>query len=200
MTTTERLPSVVAANWVPGPERGQWTYADYAAIPDEGKYYEVVRGVLYMSPAPTPEHQDISGEIFGYLRQFVKLAGLGRVFAEPTDVELSPGDIVRPDVLVILNEHLGRIELSHIVGAPDLVVEILSPGTMRHDLKGKLEAYERAQVPEYWIVSPGEQVIELLVLENRVYQSPGVFQGSAVLPSRIVPGWAIPVERLFAFV
>lgn len=200
VTTTERLPAVVPANWVPGPPQGQWTYADYAAIPDDGKIYEVVKGVLYMSPAPTPGHQSVSLEIAGYLRQCVQMAGLGRVFIAPTDVELGPGDVVQPDVFVLLNEHLGQIERSCIVGAPDLVVEILSPGTWRHDLHGKLDAYARAQVPEYWIVSASEQVVELLVLENETYQSLGVFQGEAILPSRIVPDWSVTVARLFAYV
>lgn len=200
MTTIERLPAVVPANWVPGPPQGQWTYNDYAAIPDDGKRYEVVKGVLYMSPAPTPGHQGIKGEIFAYLRQFVQLAGLGRVLDAPTDVELNPGDIVQPDVLVLLNEHLDQIGSTRVFGAPDLVVEVLSPGTMSHDMHGKRDAYERAQVPEYWIVSPGEQVVELFVLEGGVYQSLGVFQGSAILPSLVVPGWSVPVERFFAFI
>ena len=199
MTTAERLPVVVRADWVPGPPQGQWTYADYAAIPDDGKCYEVVKGILYMSPSPTPDHQGISSQLVIYLGQAVQLAGSGRVFHEPTDVELSPGDIVKPDVFVILNKHREQITSKRIVGAPDLVVEILSPGTWRHDLREKLDAYAEAGVPEYWIVSPGEQVVELYVLEHGTYQSLGVFQGAAVLPSRIVPDWSVPVEQFFAF-
>jgi Uma2 family endonuclease len=199
MTTAERLPTVVRADWVPGPPQGQWTYADYAAIPDDGKCYEVVKGILYMSPSPIPDHQNVSLEVAAYLRQHVKLTRRGQVFTESTDVELNPGDIVKPDVLVVLNEHYERITSKRIVGAPDLVVEILSPGTWRHDLREKLDAYAEAGVPEYWIVSPGEQVVELFVLENGAYQSLGVFQGAAVLPSRIVPDWSVPVEQFFAF-
>lgn len=199
MTTTERLPAVVPANWVPGPPQGQWTYADYAAIPDDGKRYEVVKGVLYMTPAPSTGHQGAAFEVAAYLRQCVQMAGLGRVFISPTDVELSSGNVVQPDVFAILNEHLDKITSSHVIGAPDLVVEVLSPGTMSHDIRGKRDAYERAQVPEYWIVSPGEQVVELLALENGVYQSLGVYHGSAILPSRVVPGWSVAVEQLFAF-
>ncbi len=199
MTTTARDTTVVPADWVPGPPQGQWTYADYAALPDEGKRYEVVKGVLYMSPAPNLGHQGIVGEIFVHLHRFVQMAGLGRVFVAPADVELSVGNVVQPDVFIVLNEHLDRMAHSRLIGAPDLVVEVLSPGTMRHDLRAKLGAYERARVSEYWIVSPGEQVVELLVFEGGVYQSLGVFQGADVLPSRIVPGWSIPVERLFAF-
>ncbi len=83
MTTVARLPVVVPADWVPGPLQGRWSYRDYAAIPDDGQHYEVVKGVLYMTPAPSPGHQDIVVEIVGYLRQYVKMAGLGRVFVAP---------------------------------------------------------------------------------------------------------------------
>ena len=199
MMATERLSTVVPANWVSGPPQGQWTYAEYAAIPDDGECYEIVKGVLYMSPAPTPEHQSVSSQLVMYLCQLVQIAGLGRVFAEPTDVELSPGDIVRPDVFVVLKEHFDRIRKTRIVGAPDLVVEIASPATWRHDLREKLDAYARAQVQEYWIVNPGERVVELLVLEDQTYRSLGVFQGQAILPSEVVPNWSVPVEQLFAY-
>lgn len=152
-----------------------------------------------MSPAPTPGHQSISVRLVAFLFQFVELTGLGRVLHAPTDVELAPGDVVQPGVFVLLNEHLAQIEHSRIVGAPDLVIEILSPGTWRHDLHEKLDAYARAQVPEYWIVSASEQVVELLVLEGGDYQSLGIFQGEAILPSRIVPDLPVKVEQFFAY-
>lgn len=199
MTTTANESTVVRADWVPGPPQGQWTYADYAASPDDGRRYEVVKGVLYMRPAPKLGHQGIGLEVAAYLRQFVQMTGAGRVFIAPADVELSPGDIVQPDVFVILNEHLDRMTFSRLIGAPDLVVEVLSPGTKSHDLYRKRDAYERAHVPEYWIVNPREQVVEVFVLENEVYQSLGTFHGEAIPPSRIVPNWLIPIGKLFAF-
>jgi len=197
MTTTARFPTVVPADWVPGPPQGQWTYADYAAIPDDGKRYEVLKGVLYMSPAPTPDHQSISVRLVAFLFQFVEAMGLGRIFHAPTDVELAPGDIVQPDVFVLLNANLGQIGEKRVFGGPDLVAEILSPSTMSNDLHGKRDAYERAQVPEYWAVNPGERVIELFVLTDGSYRSLGAFQGDDVLPTQIVVGWPIPVERIF---
>lgn len=199
MATMAKTPTVVPADWVVGPTQGQWTYADYAALPDDGQHYEVVKGVLYMSPAPTPGHQGISFEIAVYLRQFVQMTGLGRVFVAPTDVELGPRDIVQPDVFVLLNKNLGQIGRTRITGAPDLVVEVLSPGTMRHDLREKLDAYARAKVPEYWIVNPSEHVVELLVLEKTGYHSLGAFQDDEVLSSRVVRDWPIAVEQFFAF-
>src|SRR5215469_9568347 len=98
MTTAAPRTTVTPADWVPGPRQGQWTYADYAAIPDDGQRYEVVNGVLYLSLVPNIEHQEVSGEVVAYLREFVKLAGRGKVFAAPSDVELDLGDVVQPDV------------------------------------------------------------------------------------------------------
>ncbi len=199
MTTLERLSVVVPADWVPGPEQGRWTYADYVAIPEDGHRYEIVNGVLYMAPAPSLGHQGIVGEIFAYLRNFVQMTGLGRVFMAPADVELSHKTVVQPDVFVVLNEHLDRMAGSHLIGAPDLVVEIASPSTARHDLREKQDAYARAGVAEYWIVTPGEQVVEVLVLEDGFYSSLGVFRGRAVLPSRVVSDMPVRVEQFFAF-
>jgi Uma2 family endonuclease len=199
MTTVERLAVVVPADWVPGPKQGQWTYADYAAIPEDGNRYEVVNGVLYMAPAPSLGHQGIALEIAAYLRDGLQMTGLGRVFIAPADVELSYNNIVQPDVFVVLNEHLDRLAGSRLIGAPDLAIEIASPSTARHDLREKQDAYARAGVSEYWVVTPGEQVVELLVLENGLYSSLGVFHGQAVLPSRIVPNMSVRVEQFFAF-
>ncbi len=127
MTTTEKLPMVTRADWVPGPKQGWWTYSDYAALPDDGRQYEIVNGVLYMAPSPSTEHQKIAGRFFYYLFTHVELAGLGSVLSAPTDVVLSPIDVFQPDVLVILNAGLEKIKELQVIGAPDLVVEVASP-------------------------------------------------------------------------
>jgi Uma2 family endonuclease len=142
----ERQTMLTPADWVPGPGQGNWTYASYAALPEDGRRYEVVDGVLYMSPSPSDTHQNVSIWLSHYLVIHVKLAGLGQVRAAPFDVELAPRTIVQPDIMVILNEHLSRITSTHIKGAPDLVVEILSPGTASHDRSGKKRAYAQANV------------------------------------------------------
>ena len=87
MTTIARLPAVVPANWIAGPKQGQWTYTEYMALPNDGQHYEVVNGVLYMSPAPSMGYQGVALEIAAYLRQSVQMSGLGRVYIAPTDVE-----------------------------------------------------------------------------------------------------------------
>lgn len=197
MATAEELSVVMPADWVAGPQQGRWTYEDYAAIPEDGRRYEVVNGVLYMSPSPNVRHQAIVGEIFAYLRDFVRSGGLGRVFMAPLDVELSEGNVVQPAVFVVLKQHRDRIRTNRIVGAPDLVVEIASPGTARHDQHAKLDAYVSASVPKYWVVNPDTQTVKVLRLENRVYRSLGIFSGRAMLPSQILPDLPVSIEQFF---
>jgi Uma2 family endonuclease len=133
-----------------------------------------------------------------YLTQYVALTGLGRVFSAPLDVELAPNRVVQPDVLVLLNKNLEKIAARRIVGAPDLVVEVVSPGTALYDRLNKFEAYAQAEVEEYWIVHPEMQTVELLVLRNGTYSSLGFLRGKNVLLSRVVPGTAsISVEQFF---
>jgi len=175
MTTIEKLAVVMPASWVPGPKQGQWSSKDYASVPEDGHRYEVVNGVLYMSPAPSLGHQRIVGWIFYYLVTHVDLPGLGQIYQAPTDVELSPGDVVQPDVFVVLNPHLDRVTPSRLIGAPDLVVEVASPSTARHDLSEKLYGYARAGVPEYWVVNPDAQTVEILIWQNWGYSSLGLF-------------------------
>ncbi|MBO0779868.1 MAG: Uma2 family endonuclease, partial [Ktedonobacteraceae bacterium] len=114
---------MVRADWVPGPQQGSWTYRDYATIPDDGRRYEVVRGVLYMPPSPDVEHQRTAGEIFALIRDFVRPMQMGEVFVAPLDVELEQDTVVQPDVFVILKEHADRVGRKRIIGAPDLAVE-----------------------------------------------------------------------------
>ncbi len=189
---------VTPADWVPGPPQGSWTYEDYAALPDDGLRYEIVNGVLVMAPAPTPEHQDIVGEIYVALRAYVKLAGLGRVFMGPLDVQLSPENTFQPDLVVLLNAHLERVTEKKISGAPDLAVEIASPSTAAYDRLTKYEKYAQAGITEYWIVKPTSRAIEVLVLERGEYRSLGVFSEQATLPSRVIPGLPVRVEQFFA--
>jgi Uma2 family endonuclease len=186
------------ADWVPGPGQGNWTYAYYAALPEDGHRYEIVDGVLYMSPSPSDAHQNVSVWLSHYLVIHVKLAGLGQVRAAPFDVELAPHTIVQPDIMVILNEHLSRITSTCIKGAPDLVVEILSPGTASYDRTGKQRAYAQAHVMEYWLVDPDEETIEVLNLVGETYQQMIRFRGDDALISQVVSTIAeVPVRQFF---
>jgi len=197
-TTSDRLPVAASADWIPGPKQGQWTYNAYANLPDDGQRYEVVNGVLFMTPSPGIAHQKISGRFFYHLFTHIEVAGLGTVLAAPTDVILSPKDVFQPDVFVVLNAGLEKIKELHVVGAPDLVVEITSPSTAIHDRNRKYRVYAKAGVPEYWIAEPATRTVEVLVLEAGEYRSLGIFRGQATLPSRVLPELPVHVEQFFA--
>jgi Uma2 family endonuclease len=196
--TFDKIPVVAPAEGVPGPEQGFWTYDDYAALPDDGKRYEIVNGVLYMSPSPSWPHQEIVGEIFAYLRAHTRATGIGGAFMAPLDVELAPNNTFQPDIVVLLKASRRKLKARHIIGAPELVVEIISPTSETHDRYRKLAAYARAGVPEYWIVDPDSRTVEVLLLESGKYLSRGVYRGKATLPSLVVPGLAVEVEQFFA--
>lgn len=200
MTTIERPHVVISANWVQGPAQGEWTYHHYATLPDDGQRYEIIDGVLYMTPALSSSHQTVAFRIARYLAKYIEDRDLGQVFVSPIDVELSPRMVLQPDVLVLLNTNEVQILPSHILGTPDLVVEVSSPSTAGHDRREKQDAYARTGVVEYWIVDPLAWTIELLLLEGKAYHSQGVFSGSQTLPSVIVPPLKeeVQVEQFFA--
>jgi Uma2 family endonuclease len=199
MTTSfDRLPTVTPASWIPGPGQGHWTYNDYAALPDDGKRYEIVNGVLYMTPSPTGPHQDAVGRFYAYLLTHVETAGLGKIRIAPFDVELAPDVVVQPDVFVVLKANFDKITKTRIIGAPDLVIEVSSPSTVGYDRREKQDAYASAGVPEYWVAHPTEREVEVLVLENGKYRSLGIFEGHATLPSQVLAGLPVQVEQFFA--
>ena len=197
MTTSEKLSVVLPADWVPGPPQGSWTYDDYAALADDGWRYEIVNGVLIMAPAPSPEHQSIAVRIAYYMFPFIDLAGIGKLFTAPIDVDLGPKNVFQPDVVVVLNAHLDRVAAKKIVGAPDLVVEVVSPGSGVMDRIAKYAVYARAGIPEYWIVKPERQTVEVFVLEDGEYRLLGIFSGQQTIPSRVVPELPARVEQFF---
>jgi len=192
----DTMPMIIRAEGVPGPKQGAWTYNDYAAL-DDGKRYEIVNGVLFLIPTPWLLHQRVVGEVFIYLFDHVTSADLGEVVIGPIDVELAPDVVLQPDIVVMLNTGPGKITDTHFIGAPDLVIEVSSPGTIGYERREKQDAYARGGVPEYWIVNPEAQTIELLVLEAGEYRSLGIFRGQAKLPSQVVPNLPVRVEQLF---
>jgi len=198
MTVTQTLPMTIRADHVSGCKQGRWTYAKYAAIPDDGNRYEVVDGVLYMTPSPNLGHQGSVTHFTAHLFAHVEVPGLGRVFPAPCDVELASRVVVQPDVVVVLNSNASIMTPSRIIGAPDLVIEIASPGTASYDRRTKQDAYARAGVPEYWIADPSSRTVEVLRLEGNAYQSLGIFEGESTLPSRVLPDLPVQVSQFFA--
>jgi Uma2 family endonuclease len=199
MTAVPEILAVTArASGVAGPAQGCWTYEDYAALPADGNRYEIIDGVLYVTPAPNTAHQAAVTLLTMFSTSYVQLTKMGVVFVSPYDVPLSTdSDTVQPDILVVLNEHRERITPSRLEGAPDLVVEVSSPSTATYDRREKMDAYARAGVPEYWLVDPIAERVELLHFEKGAYVSAGVYGGGAALPSRVLPAFPVEVERFF---
>ena len=145
------------------------TYRDYVCFPDDGMRHEIIDGDHYMNAAPSTYHQAVSRRIQFQLYSQIELAELGEVIDAPVDVELSPFDIVQPDLVIVL---AGRkiITPTKVKGVPDHLIEILSPSSDRNDRELKFSLYQRVGVPEYWIVDPLEHQVHQFRLANQRYQ------------------------------
>ncbi|GAC1374177.1 MAG: Uma2 family endonuclease [Ktedonobacteraceae bacterium] len=148
-------------------------------------------------PSADELHQKASIRIAHYLFSYVELEGRGRVYTAPFDVEICTNVVVQPDVLVILSANEQNIAHTHITGAPDLIVEILSPGSMSYDRSIKYATYARAGVKEYWLADPHRHTLEVLVLEKAAYFSMGIFREQEIPRSRIIPHLPVPIKALF---
>lgn len=175
------------------------TYRDLLETPDDGRRYELIEGEVIVSPAPSAEHQRI-------LRQVVRLllramdAGYGLAYFAPIHVifDLAEHNTAEPDAFFILAERRHIITKSVVRGAPDLVVEVLSPSTRTHDRRTKHQLYARFGVPYYWIFDPELQVVQVFVLADGVYAEPRVLSGDDVLGCPLFPGVTTTIAEIFA--
>lgn len=172
------------------------TYADYEKIPADSHRHEIIDGEWFMTPAPNLDHQTVVVNLTALLRDYVAGRKMGRVFVAPTDVVLSKNDIVQPDVLFVSKERLSVLGSRNLQGAPDLVVEVVSPSTAAIDRGVKLGLYDRGGVREYWIVDPSGKTVEIHEFGSprrvRVYKEGESF-GSALLS-----GLTICLDEIFS--
>lgn len=177
------------------------TYDDYVLIPDDGQRHEIIDGEHYVSPAPFLPHQDLVTELVAWLRPFAKRNGLGRVLVAPTDVLLSKHDIVQPDILFISreNETARTATGKHILGAPDLAVEVLSASTRRLDENIKLDLYDRAGVREYWMFNAAQRSVRVYRRQDGRLLLAAELSAAAgdVLTTPLLPGLEIPLAEIF---
>jgi Uma2 family endonuclease len=196
-TSPANLEVITPADWIPGPTQGGWTYTEYLTLPDDGQRYEIANGVLLLTPSSTGPHQDTIGEVFFHLQSHIKLARLGLVIQAPFVVELSAKDVFQPDIFVVMNAHLDRIQEGKLVGAPDLVVEVSTPGTIAFDRLTRYDTYEYSGVLEYWILNLERRTVEVFVLEGDEYHSFGTFQGDQKVPSQLISWLSVRVDQFF---
>jgi Uma2 family endonuclease len=180
-------------------EESGYTYAEYLEW-DDGKRYELIDGVAYMMASPSTNHQIVSGEIFRQFSNFL-LGKTCRVFAAPLDVRLFPqkdfsdDTVVQPDLLVVCDKTM--LDKRGCNGAPDLIIEILSPSNDHSGMFKKFQKYLQAGVREYWIVDPDSRMIQVNILDKGCYVS-NVYDGNAVVPVSVLPGLGIDLNALWS--
>ena len=177
--------------------RVKLTYADYLNAPDDARY-ELLDGELIMSPAPNRLHQDSLLDLGVDLKLLMRRVAIGYIFVAPFDVVLSNTDVVQPDIMFVSNARAHIITDANIRGAPDLVVEILSPGTAERDRTFKRDLYARHGVKEYWMVDTELRRIYQLMLDADEFRLAGVFGMGDTLVSPTLGGYALNVSDVFA--
>ena len=176
------------------------TYEDYVELPNDGKRYEILDGELFVTPAPSTRHQKVLGNLFLQLAIYVRQRELGEVLLAPCDVLLAVHDIVQPDLLFVAREHAERIEAANVKGAPDLLVEVLSPTTRRIDERTKRDRYRATGVAEYWLVDAEFETIKVYRwagesgrVEPELYE----LERGDLLTTPLLPGLELPLRAVF---
>ena len=173
------------------------TADELARFPKDGKRREVVDGKTHITHSPTLDHQEVTARVNALLRDRVIPGHFGRVVLGPIDVRFSDQDLVKPDIIFIRAERRAICREDSVHGAPDIVVEVLTPGTRLYDLTEKVALYERFFVPEYWIFDPNLFTIVHLVLADGRYQRVQPDE-NGLHRSVVIPDLVIDLKVLFA--
>jgi len=176
----------------------KFTYEDYCLMPEDRRY-ELIGGDFFMVPSPSVIHQRVAANLEAILRQFVMASDCGEILYAPLDVVLSPQDVVQPDIMFISRERSHIVTDNNIQGAPDLVVEILSPSTAERDRTIKKKLYARHGVRELWLVNAGAQVVEVYTLEEGQEPPPVMYARSERrrLISPLLAGLSVNLDQVF---
>jgi Uma2 family endonuclease len=179
------------------PAQGSWTYEDYCRIPDDGKRYEVIRGVLHVSPAPGSRHQLVIAELFGSLHQFVRTMRLGLVIPSPLDV-LLPGlaTPIEPDIVFVSRARAHIVKEEYILGPPDLVVEVLSPSNSDRYMEERLDVFAEGGIDECWVVDPQALRIDVHSRDGREYRLLGSHRPGDTACSKVIEGFEVSIADI----
>ena len=183
-------------------ENNTFTFADYLTW-NEDEHIELIDGEAVMMAPPSTAHQLISGELFRQLANFLegkKCRAIPapfavRLFENENDAPSDVQTVVEPDISVVCDR--SKLDDHGCKGAPDMVIEILSPSTRRHDRLVKLNLYQRAGVKEYWIVSPGEQTVEVLLLETGRLVPHGFYEKNDIAKVNVLEGCFLELSKVF---
>jgi Uma2 family endonuclease len=179
-------------------KRRRWTFEELAAeLPESNLPTELWDGELVMSPAPSFFHQQVVDRFHDALKTWVREHHLGKTSIAPLDMVLTASRATQPDVVFVSNERLGIIQ-ERLMGAADLVVEVISPESRRRDRIDKRDLYEQHGVREYWLVDPEAGTVEVLHLESGSYRLVGRWHAGERASSRLLQGFEAAVSALFA--
>jgi Uma2 family endonuclease len=176
------------------------TYDDFVLFPDDGRRHELIDGEHYVTPSPNLKHQQVLGNLHLSIGGWLQGHPIGRVFFAPFDVVFTRFDVVEPDLLYLSNERAAAVlTAANVQGAPELVVEVASPGTRKRDETIKRRLYERAGVEEYWVVDPVLDVVRVYRRTGSVFARPVELslESGDVLVTPLLPGLDLPLATIF---
>jgi Uma2 family endonuclease len=175
------------------------SFEEFRQFPIDGKRYELLHGEVQVTPAPATRHQFGVQNLTVSLGPHVIKNHLGEVLTAPLDVRLGEDTVFEPDLIFISNACAGIIQENWIEGAPDLVVEVLSPSTAAYDRARKLAVYAEAGVPNVWLLDSQIKTVEVLKLREKKYLVDATLAGDQVLTANLFTGWQLPLRDLFDF-
>ena len=176
------------------------TYEDYVLIPEDGRRHEILEGEHYVTASPFIRHQDVVSNLHFALSLFNRTHRLGKILLAPTDVILSPHDVVVPDLIFVSNERMGIVTEKNVQGAPDLIVEVLSKRTRQRDESLKLHLYERHGVREYWMFDADRRAAKVFRRIGNRLQLAASLSGESgdILATPLMPGLSVLLSEVFA--
>ena len=178
-------------------ERSRVSYADLERMPDDGRRFEIIDGELIdVTPSPSPLHQRASKRLQRQLEAYFEAGGRGEVFDAPLDVILNPYDVFEPDIIVVTDA--AQVSRRAIEGAPTIVVEVLSPSSVKYDRVKKGNRYAVLGLPHYWILDPSTRRLECLRLADGSYRLVAAAEGDDSLAHPDFPGLTIDLAAIWA--
>ncbi len=177
-----------------------WTYEEYYRLTPEShaERYEIDDGELVPMPSPQLTHQECVGNLFVIFRDYARAHDLGRVFVSPFDVIFGEYNTAQPDVMFVSKAQAEIVKERGIFGAPDIAVEVISPSSTRRDRQDKSAKYLRFRVPEYWLVNPAEQSVEVRAWRGDHWAVHSLVRESGQAESLLMPGFTVDLAQVFA--
>jgi Uma2 family endonuclease len=179
-----------------GSEKKQSTYSDYLKTPEGGKF-QLIGGEIIEMTSPSLYHQEILLNLVSEFRNFLLKNRVGKVFVAPSDVHFTDTETYQPDILILLTESFSKMQENKIEGAPDLIVEVLSPSTAYYDLKHKKTIYEKHGVKEYWVVDPIDKTVEIYQNQNAKFHLIAELTKTDTAKSQLIAGMEVELEKVF---